>query len=39
MQMVTNMVHLPTQNIKEEIGNLLLIVSSEFDDEHSLLEI
>jgi len=37
--MLLNLVHYQNQSVKEEVANLLLIVSDEFDDSNSLLEL
>ena len=37
--MLFNLVHYPSQLVKEEVAKLLLLTSSEFDDANSLLEI
>jgi hypothetical protein len=37
--MLFNLVHFNSYAVKEDISKLLLIVSKEFDDENSLLEV
>ncbi len=37
--MLFNLVHYPSQPVKEEVAKLLLLNSKEFDDAHSLLEL
>ncbi len=39
IQTFISLIHFPHQGIKEEVANLLMIVSSQFDDETSLMEI
>lgn len=39
LQMVRNLVHYPAQSVKEEVGEILLTLSEEFDDSSSLLEL
>jgi len=39
LQMLFNLVHYPSQPVKEEVAKLLLLNSKEFDDAHSLLEL
>ena len=39
LQMLLNLVHYQNQSVKEEVANLLLIVSDEFDDSNTLLEL
>ena len=39
LQKITTLVHYPDRRIKEEVGQLLLLISEEFDDPSTLLEI
>lgn len=39
IKMLINLIHYPSQSVKEEVANFLLIISEEFDDANSLLEI
>lgn len=39
LQKITNLVHYPDRRIKEEVGQLLLLISDEFDDPSTLLEV
>ena len=39
LQMLFNLVHYPSQPVKEEVAKLLLLNSTEFDDANSLLEL
>jgi len=36
---ITNLVHFPDLRIKEEVGNLMILLTDELDDPSSLLEI
>ena len=39
LKMLTNLIHFPSQAIKEEIANILMIISPDFDSSSSLMEI
>ena len=36
---LTNLVHFPDRKIKEEVGNIMILLSDELDDHTSLLDI
>jgi hypothetical protein len=39
LQLIFNLVHFPNQVIREDAVKLMMVVSSEFDDQNSLLEL
>jgi hypothetical protein len=39
LQSLMNLVHSQNMSIREEVGDLLLALSDEFDDQNSLLEL
>lgn len=39
LQMLLNLVHYQNQSVREEAGGLLMVVSNEFDDSNSLMEL
>jgi hypothetical protein len=39
IQVFINLIHFPSSAMKEEVANLLMIVSPEFEDDTELMEI
>jgi hypothetical protein len=39
IQKIVNLAHFPNFKIKEEVGNIMIILSEELDDQSSLLEV